>query len=123
MCGVGTETLDDGDAESEGLAGTGLGLPDDVLTGESEGNRLFLNGEGIDDALGRENIHDVLIDAEFGEGRHDKCLSGGEKPPGGEKVHASSLSHRRGGPDPSPGHSLGYRPRRGGAHGRSLVAW
>ena len=80
--GVGPEPLDDGDAEAEGLAGAGLGLADDVLAGEAEGDGLLLDGERVDDALGGESLDDVLVDAEFGEGRHDVSLSGSEMLPG-----------------------------------------
>ena len=70
------EPLDDGDAEAEGLAGAGLGLADDVLAGEAEGDGLLLDGECVDDAFGGESLDDVLVHAEFGEGRHDESLSG-----------------------------------------------
>ena len=66
------EPLDDGDAEAEGLAGAGLGLADDVLAGKAEGDGLLLDGERVDDALGGKGVDDVLVDAEFGEGRHDE---------------------------------------------------
>ncbi|KXZ60313.1 hypothetical protein Mlaev_01719 [Microbacterium laevaniformans] len=78
---VEAETLDDGDAEAEGLARSGLGLADDVLAGQPQRNRLLLNGEGVHDAPGGEGLHDVGIDSEFSECRHSTCLSGGEKPP------------------------------------------
>ena len=62
---VEAEALDEGEAEAEGLARSGLGLADDVLAGEGEGDRLGLDGEGLDDALGRERVDHVLVDVEF----------------------------------------------------------
>ena len=38
------------DAESEGLAGSGLGLPDDVVSVERDRQGHFLDGKGVDDA-------------------------------------------------------------------------
>jgi hypothetical protein len=61
------EALDDGQAEPEGLARSGLGLADDVLPVEGEGDGLLLDGEGIDDALPGERVDDVGRDAELGE--------------------------------------------------------
>lgn len=81
VLGVGTEALHHGDAEAEGLPGAGLGLSDDVLAGKAEGDGLLLDGECVHDALGGEGLNDVLVDAEFGEGRHDVCLSGSETLP------------------------------------------
>ncbi|BDZ44566.1 hypothetical protein GCM10025866_04750 [Naasia aerilata] len=72
------EPLDDRDAEAEGLARSGLGLADDVLAGEAEGDGLGLDGEGLEDALVCEGIDHVLVDAEFSESHEvdapvDKC--------------------------------------------------
>ena len=72
--GVVAEALDDRQAEPEGLARAGLRLADDVLAGEGEGDGLFLDGEGIDDALPGECVDDVGRDAEFGEsGQESAC--------------------------------------------------
>ena len=49
--GVGSEALNDGQTETEGLTGTGLGLANDVLTTQSEGDGLLLNGEGLKNSL------------------------------------------------------------------------
>ena len=64
---VETEALDDGEAEAEGLAGSGLRLADDVLAVEGEGDGLRLDGERFDDALGGQSVDHVLVDIEFGE--------------------------------------------------------
>ena len=64
---VGAEVLEERQPESEGLAGAGLGLSDDVLAAEPEGYGLRLDGERLDDALGGECVDHVLVDAEFCE--------------------------------------------------------
>src|SRR3546814_1593151 len=87
-------------------------LADDVLAGEAERDGLLLNGEGIDDALRRESVDDVLVHAELGEGRHDGCLSGGADPPCIEGPRPS-LSHRRGAPIRCRGPSRIPVPRTG----------
>ena len=61
------ERLDDGEAEAERLAGAGLGLADDVLSGEAEGDGLGLDREGLDDALSRQRVDHVLVDVEIAE--------------------------------------------------------
>ena len=71
--------------------------------GKPEGDGLLLDGERVDDALCGEGVDDVLVDAEFGEGRHDESLSGGEVTAGEVMDPRPSLIHRRGGPDPTPG--------------------
>ena len=65
--GVEAETLDDREAEAEGLAGTGLGLTDDVLPVEGERDGLGLDGERFEDALAGEGVDHVLVDIEFGK--------------------------------------------------------
>jgi len=62
---VRAEALDQGEAEAEGLAGSRLRLADDVLAGERERDGLRLDGERLDDALGGELVHHVLVDVEF----------------------------------------------------------
>ncbi|MBG9885329.1 hypothetical protein ABE10_01745, partial [Bacillus toyonensis] len=98
------ESLHDGDSEAEGLAGAGLRLTDDVLAGKPQRDRLLLDGEGIHDALRRESVDDVLIDAEIGECRHVFC-----KPVRQPLARSGSASktdprrfskHRRGAPIP-----------------------
>ena len=86
--------------------------------------------------LAASDVDDVLIDAEFGEGRHDVCLSGSEMLPGflpgrgcslgrgrragGSAIHAL-LSHRRGRPDPTPG-TLPTIPEGSGANTSAVGA-
>ena len=65
--GVGAERLEKGQAETERLTGTGLGLADDVLAGESHRDGLLLDGEWFDDAFGGECINHVLINIKFSE--------------------------------------------------------
>ena len=74
--GMEPEALHHRDAESEGLAGSGLRLADDVLAGKAQRNGLFLDRKRIHDAALGERIDDVLIHAEIGESRHDRSLSG-----------------------------------------------
>jgi len=65
--GVEAEGLEEGETEAERLARSGLGLTDDVLAGESHRDRLHLDREGFDDALGGKSVDHVLVDIEFGE--------------------------------------------------------
>ena len=97
VSGVGSEALDDRDAEAERLAGAGLGLADDVLAGQAQGDGLLLDGESVDDALLGEGFDDVLVDAEFGEGRHDVSLSGSEMLPCGALALCEGSPRGRGG--------------------------
>ena len=60
--------LQHGQAEAEGLAGAGLGLPDDVLPGQGHRQGQGLDGEGVGDALGGQGIADVPAHAEVREG-------------------------------------------------------
>ena len=85
---VGTERLQQGEPETEGLARSGLGLADDVLAGETHRNGLGLDGEWFDDALGSKCVNHVLVDIEFSEShgspvrlRDAPALSWGAKPP------------------------------------------
>ena len=64
---VQAEGLDQREAEAEGLAGSRLGLTDDVLGGEAERDGLGLDGEGLEDALRSEGVDHVLVDVEIGE--------------------------------------------------------
>src|SRR5690606_22432933 len=54
--GVETEPLDQREAEAERLARARLGLADDVLAGEAEGNGLGLDRKGIDDPSRGERL-------------------------------------------------------------------
>ena len=55
-------------AEAEGLAGARLGLPDEVLSGEGEGQRHGLNREGAQNTGLSEGGDGGGMNAEFGEG-------------------------------------------------------
>ncbi len=74
------DLLDDGDAKTQRLAGAGARLADDVGTGERERERQLLDGEGVDNAGGREGVDRLLTNAEIGEsdlwfdGRRDLYL-------------------------------------------------
>ncbi|GAA3177833.1 hypothetical protein GCM10020255_070060 [Rhodococcus baikonurensis] len=57
------------DAETEGLAHTGSCLTDEVVTGESQREGEFLDGEGAFDADLVQCADDFVADTEFGEGR------------------------------------------------------
>ncbi|WP_233510501.1 hypothetical protein [Actinomadura craniellae] len=50
------DPLEQRDAERQGLAGSGAGLADDVVAAERDGQGELLDGERVDDALGREGI-------------------------------------------------------------------
>jgi hypothetical protein len=68
---VGAELLDERQPESEGLAGAGLGLADDVLPGEAERDGLALNREGLENALLGERVDHVLLDTEIAESQRN----------------------------------------------------
>jgi hypothetical protein len=57
------QALDERKAEPEGLARSRLGLADDVLAVEGQGDRLGLDGERLEDALAGECVCHVLVDA------------------------------------------------------------
>ncbi len=70
------EVLEEGNAEAERLARPGLGLADDVVAAEGDGQGHFLDREGGDDADGVERLDDRRADAEVGEragGRDASC--------------------------------------------------
>ena len=99
--GVQTQPLDNGDAEAERLAGTGLGLTDDVLAGKTQRDRLLLDRESIHDAFVGEDIDDVLIDAEIGESRH--CIRACLAVRGRPGVVSTPFTHPQArGLDPTP---------------------
>jgi hypothetical protein len=62
------DALQDRDAEAEGLAGTGLGLADDVVPAERDRQRQRLDRERMGDADVAERADDGLGDSEVGEG-------------------------------------------------------
>ncbi len=69
------EPLDEREAEAEGLAGARLGLADDVLAGERQGDGLLLDGEGFEDPVVGQRLHHVLVDVQFGESHVVPCLA------------------------------------------------
>ncbi|OEI69250.1 hypothetical protein Cus16_1089 [Curtobacterium sp. ER1/6] len=102
---VGAEALDEREAEAERLAGTRLGLADDVLAGEGERDRLLLDREGLGDALRRERVDDVLLDVEVCESQRSTLVL--------VEVHASL---------PTVGDEHARGPERGPT-APMLVAW
>ena len=59
---------DHGNAEGQGLAGTGLGLAAHVVPGQRVGDGERLHGEGLFDSLGGQRFDDGVRDTEIGEG-------------------------------------------------------
>ncbi len=55
------------DAEAEGLAGSGAGLPDEVAARERDRQREFLDREGLDDADRGQRADDLGADVVLGE--------------------------------------------------------
>ena len=94
--GVVAEALDDGDAEAEGLAGAGLGLADDVLAGEAEGDGLLLDGEGVDDALRGECVDDVWTRRRVRRKSSKACLSVLPESDGEDAPRSQPQAHGRG---------------------------
>ena len=72
--GVVAQSLDEGQAKAESLAGTGLCLANDVLAGQCEGDGLFLNGEGLDDAAGCKCVGDIGGDTKITKSHKNTCL-------------------------------------------------
>ncbi len=68
--------VDDGESEAQGLAGAGLGLPDDVVAGHGDREGHLLDREGSDDANGLEGLCGLGKDPEFTE-RSQGCASSG----------------------------------------------
>ena len=62
----GRRPLQQRDAEAEGLAGAGLGLADDVVPAEGDGQRQRLDREGRGDADGLEGVGGLGEDPECG---------------------------------------------------------
>ena len=63
--GVSAEALNEGKAKTEGLPGSRLRLPDDVLALKRQRDRLFLDRKRVNNAMDGECIGDVAVDAEF----------------------------------------------------------
>ncbi|MET0996657.1 MAG: hypothetical protein ABWY20_22480 [Mycobacterium sp.] len=62
-------------SEGEGLAGSGLGLAANVVTGEGVLDGYLLDREGVFDALSSQGVDQLGPEAEFGERRHAVFLS------------------------------------------------
>ncbi|GAB7076462.1 hypothetical protein JCM18897A_43190 [Streptomyces sp. JCM 18897] len=62
------DALQQGEAETEGLARTGLGLADDVGAREGDRQRQLLDGKGVGDADGFEGLGGLGKDSEFSKG-------------------------------------------------------
>ena len=65
---VGGDPVQQGHAERVGLAHAGAGLADQVVAGQGQGHGQLLDGEGVLDAVLGEGAHDLVADAELGEG-------------------------------------------------------
>src|SRR5690606_14871952 len=63
------EPIDQGDAESERLAGARRGLADEVCSAQRDGQRVLLDGEGSGDADLGEGGYGLWPRAELSEGR------------------------------------------------------
>src|SRR5690606_26785494 len=61
------DVLQERDAEAEGLAGTGLGLADDVVPAQCHRQSQGLDGEGVGDPDVAQRADDRLVDVEVGE--------------------------------------------------------
>ncbi len=59
---VGSEALNDGQTKTEGLTRARLGLADDVLTAQGQGDGLLLNGEWVCNSLGSQRFNNVSVD-------------------------------------------------------------
>ena len=70
---VGGDALQQRHAERQGLAHAGAGLTDEVVAGQRQRQRQFLDGEGVFDAVFGQCAHDFLADAEFGKGVVSVC--------------------------------------------------
>ena len=81
LCVVGVvrrcRPLDQRDAESEGLAGAGAGLTDEVGASQGDLEGHLLDGEGLDDAGAFKGVCDPGVDPEVSEGGQDTGLSTG----------------------------------------------
>jgi hypothetical protein len=65
---VGDETVQQRHAEREGLAHAGAGLADEIVAGQRQRQGQLLDGEGVLDATLGQCAHDLVADAELGEG-------------------------------------------------------
>ena len=63
------DSLQERNAEAEGFSGAGLGLADEVLTLEGQGEAHLLDRKGALDAIGEECCGDLWIGAEFSKCR------------------------------------------------------
>ena len=65
--GVAGDALQQRHAERKGLAHAGAGLTDQVVAGQRQRQRQFLDGKGMFDAVLGQCAHDFVADAEFGK--------------------------------------------------------
>ena len=65
--GVGGDALQQRHTEGEGLAHAGAGLADQVVAGQRERQRQFLDGKGMFDAVFGQRAHDFVAHSEFGK--------------------------------------------------------
>ena len=65
--GVAGDAVQQRHAERVGLAHAGAGLTDEVVAGQRQRQRQFLDGEGVFDAFLGERADDLVADAEHGE--------------------------------------------------------
>ena len=63
----GDDVFQDGDAKSQSLTGTGLGLTDDVVAIQCDGKSQGLDGEGMGDAAFFKRINNGVTDPEISE--------------------------------------------------------
>ncbi|MBD0690097.1 hypothetical protein BG452_29735 [Streptomyces sp. CBMA123] len=87
--------LDQREAETEGLAGAGLGLADDVVAGQRDREGHLLDGEGMDDADGLEGLGGLREDPQVPERRLDGFSGGGQG--AASSVFGGAESERRAG--------------------------
>ncbi len=76
--GAHDDPLDQRQAETERLAGAGLGLADDVVAGQRDREGHLLDGEGVDDADGLEGLGGLREDPQVPEGRLHGFSGGGQ---------------------------------------------
>ena len=67
LVGVQAEALNQWKAKTKSLAGSCLGLANDVLSGQGNGDGLFLNRERFDDAFASKRLDQVGFDTEVGK--------------------------------------------------------
>lgn len=76
--GAHDDPLDQRQAETERLAGAGLGLADDVVAGQRDRQGHLLDGEGVDDADGLKGLGGLREDPQVPERRLHGFSGGGQ---------------------------------------------